>query len=247
MATLLAPKESRMADTTGQQASLAVLSTLALRGVLVEIAEEFRTRTGIAIAATYRSTNALLDVIAGGTAADLAILTREAIVQLAREGVIEKDSTADLAQSGVGIAVPAGAMKPDIGTVAALRRALLEAKSIAFSRQGASGLPFAEVIERLGIAEEVRRKATITDSYAGEAAASGEVEIAVQQISELVPIKGIDVVGPLPAELQKISVFTARIFCTTKHADGARSLIAVLAAPRLLPVLVRNGLETVAS
>jgi molybdate transport system substrate-binding protein len=203
---------------------------------------------GLAIAATYRSTNALLDLIAQGPAADMTILTREGIARLVRESVIAADSTADVAQSGVGIAVAAGAGKPDIGTVAALRRTLLEARSIAFSRQGsASGLHFAEVIERLGVAEEVRRKATITDSYAGEAVASGEVEIAVQQISELVPIKGIDVVGPLPGELQKISIFAAGIFRAAKNPDGARRLIAELAAPRLVPVLIRNGLEPVAA
>jgi molybdate transport system substrate-binding protein len=237
----------RMAEMTGQQAALAVLSTLALRGVLVEIGEEFRARTGLEVAAMYRSTNALMDLIAQGSVADMTFLTREGIARLVREGVIAADSTADVAQSGVGVAVPAGATKPDIGTVAALRRTLLEAKSIAFSRQGASGLHFAAVIERLGIAQEVRRKATITDSYAGEAAARGEVEIAVQQISELVPIEGIDVVGPLPGELQKISVFAGGIFRAAKNADGARALIAELAAPRLVPVLIRNGLEPVAA
>ena len=237
----------RMAEMTGQQAALAVLSTLALRGVLVEIGEEFRARTGLEVAAMYRSTNALMDLIAQGSVADMTFLTREGIARLVREGVIAADSTADVAQSGVGVAVPAGATKPDIGTVAALRRTLLEAKSIAFSRQGASGLHFAAVIERLGIAQEVRRKATITDSYAGEAVASGEVEIAVQQISELVPIKGIDVVGPLHGELQKISIFAAGIFRAAKNPDGARRLIAELAAPRLVPVLIRNGLEPVAA
>jgi molybdate transport system substrate-binding protein len=236
-----------MAEMTGQQAALAVLSTLALRGVLVEIGEEFRARTGLEVAAMYRSTNALMDLIAQGSVADMTFLTREGIARLVREGLIAADSTADLAQSGVGLAVAAGAAQPDIGTVAALRRTLLEAKSVAFSRQGASGLHFAKVIERLGIAEEVRRKATITDSFAGEAAARGEVEIAVQQISELVPIKGIDVVGPLPGELQKISVFAGGIFRTAKNSEGARMLIAELAAPRLLPVLVRNGLEPVAA
>jgi molybdate transport system substrate-binding protein len=236
-----------MAEMTGQQAPVAVLSTLALRGVLVEIGEEFRARTGLEVAAMYRSTNALMDLIAQGSVADMTILTREGIARLVREGLIAADSTADLAQSGVGLAVAAGAAQPDIGTVAALRRTLLEAKSVAFSRQGASGLHFAKVIERLGIAEEVRRKATITDSFAGEAAARGEVEIAVQQISELVPIKGIDVVGPLPGELQKISVFAGGIFRTAKNSEGARMLIAELAAPRLLPVLVRNGLEPVAA
>jgi molybdate transport system substrate-binding protein len=233
-------------DTGGNQAVVEVLSTLALRGVLVDIAADFRVRTSLAIAATYRSTNALLDLIAQGATADMTILTRQAMARLAREGVVLAGTTVDLAQSGVGIAVRAGLAKPDIATVAALKRALLAAKSIAFSRQGASGIHFAEVIERLGIAEEIRRKATITDSYAGEAAAHGEVEMAVQQVSELVPIKGIDIVGALPAELQKISVFAGGIFRAAKNADGAGKLLADLAAPGLVPVLIRNGLERAA-
>ena len=234
-----------MTDSSGNTAVVEVLSTLALRGVLVEIAEDFRARTGIGIDATYRSTNAWLDRIAQGAAADMTILTRESMARLAREGMVRPGTTVDLAQSGVGIAVRAGLVKPDIATVAALKHALLAAKSIAFSRQGASGIHFAEVIERLGIAEEVRRKATITDSYAGEAAARGEVDMAVQQISELVPIKGIDIVGVLPAELQKISVFSGGIFRAAKNANGAGKLLAELAAPELGPVLMRNGLEPV--
>ena len=237
---------AHVTETAGPQTVVEVLSTLALRGVLVEIAEDFRASTSLNIAATYRSTNAALDLIAQGASADLTILTREAMARLERDGVVAAGTSVDLAQSGVGIAVRAGLAKPDIATVAALKHALLAAKSIAFSRQGASGIHFAEVIERLGIAEEVRRKATITDSYAGEAAARCEVDMAVQQISELVPIKGIDMVGPLPAELQKISVFAGGIFQAAKNAEGAGKLLAALAAPELASALIRNGLEPVA-
>jgi molybdate transport system substrate-binding protein len=222
-----------------------VLSTLALRGVLVEIADAFGARTGLSFTATYKSTNMALNLIAQGATADMAIITREAIDRLVRDGTIVAGSTADLAQSGVGLAVRAGAPKPDIGTVAAFRRTLLEAKSIAFSRLGASGIHFAEVIERLGIADEVRGKANISDSYVGEVAARGETEMAVQQISELMPVAGIDIVGPLPGELQKISIFAAGIFSAARNPDGARKLIAYLAAPALAPVLIRKGLEPV--
>jgi molybdate transport system substrate-binding protein len=224
-------------------ASIDVLSTLALRGVLVEIAEEFRARTGVSFAATYKSTNMALNLIAQGAIADIAIITREAIDRLVRDGVIVAGSTADLAQCGVGLAVRAGAPKPDISTVAAFKRTLLETKSIAFSRLGASGVHFAEVIERLGIADDVRRKANISDSYVGEVAARGETEMAVQQISELMPVAGIDIVGPLPGELQKISVFAAGIFRAARYPDAAGKLIAYLAAPGLSAVLIRKGLE----
>jgi molybdate transport system substrate-binding protein len=226
-------------------APIDVLSTLALKGVLVEIADEFRTLTGLSFTATYKSTNMALNLIAQGATADLTIITREAIDRLVREGIIVAGSTADLAQSGVGIAVRAGAPRPDIGTVAALRRTLLETKSIAFSRLGASGIHFAEVIERLGIADEVRRKANISDTYVGEVAARGETELAVQQISELMPVAGIDIIGPLPGEMQKISVFAAGIFRAAKNHDAAKKLIAFLAAPRLAPVFIAKGLEPV--
>jgi molybdate transport system substrate-binding protein len=226
-------------------APIDVLSTLALKGVLVEIADEFRALTGLSFTATYKSTNMALNLIAQGATADLAIITREAIDRLVREGIIVTGSTADLAQSGVGIAVRAGAPKPDISTVEALRRTLLETKSIAFSRLGASGIHFAEVIERLGIADEVRRKANISDTYVGEVAARGETELAVQQISELMPVAGIDIIGPLPGEMQKISVFAAGIFRAAKNPDAAKKLIAFLAAPKLAPVLTAKGLEPV--
>jgi len=225
--------------------SIDVLSTLALRGVLTEIADEFCVLTGLSFAATYKSTNMALNLIAQGGTADMTIITREAIDRLVRDGIIVAGSTTDLAQSGIGIAVRAGAPKPDIGTVAALKRALLETKSIAFSRLGASGIHFADVIERLGIADEVRRKAHISDSYVGEVTARGEAEMAVQQISELMPVAGIDIVGPLPDEVQKISVFAAGIFRAARNPGGAGKLISYLAEPRLVPVLIRKGLEPV--
>jgi molybdate transport system substrate-binding protein len=228
----------------GDGTVIEVLSTLALRGVLQEVAADFRARTGLAVAAGYQSTNAQLLAISQGATADVAIITRPAIDQLVGEGKIVAGSVADIAQSGVGLAVPAGAPKPDIATVEAFKRTLLAAKSIAFSRIGASGLHFAEVIERLGIAAEVRRKATISDSYVGEFAARGETELAVQQISELMPVAGIDIVGPLPGDLQKISVFSGGVFAAAKHPAGAAKLIAYLASPELVPILARKGLSS---
>jgi molybdate transport system substrate-binding protein len=233
--------------TTAAATSIDVLSTLALRGVLPEIANDFHALTGLSFAATYKSTNMALNLIGEGAIADVAILTREAIDRLVRDGIIVDGSTVDLAQSGVGIAMRAGASKPDIGTVAALRRTLLETKSIAFSRIGASGIHLAHVIERLGIADEVRRKAHVGDGYAGEVVARGEAEMAVQQISELMPVAGIDIVGPLPDEVQKITVFAAGIFRAARNPGGAGKLIAHLAEPGLAPLLIRKGLEPIRS
>jgi molybdate transport system substrate-binding protein len=242
----------RIADTSNPEESIVtgraaidVLSTLALRGVLVVIADDFRAQTGLSFAATYKSTNVTLGLIAQGTTADMTIVTREAINRLLRDGVIVDGSTADLAQSGVGIAVPAGASRPDISSVDALRRTLLDAKSVAFSRLGASGIHFGHVIERLGIAGEVRRKAHVSDTFIGEVAARGDAEIAVQQISELKAVAGIDIVGPLPDEVQQISTFAAGIFSAAGNPEGAAALIRYLADPRLAPVVVSTGLEPV--
>jgi molybdate transport system substrate-binding protein len=231
--------------TDAAATSIDVLSTLALRGVLLEIADEFRALTGLSFTAAYKSTNAVLNLIADGVTADMTIITREAIDRLVRDGILVGGSAADLAQSGVGVAVRANAPKPDIATVAALRRTLLDAKSIAFTRLGASGVHFAQVIERLGIADEVRRKAHIGDAYIGEVVARGDAEIAVQQISELMPVKGIDIVGPLPDDVQKISVFAAGVFRAARNPDGAEKLIAYLAEPQLAPILIRKGLQPV--
>jgi molybdate transport system substrate-binding protein len=225
--------------------SIDVLSTLALRGVLVAVADDFTAQTGLSFATTYRSTNMTLGLIARGLTADITILTREAMDGLVRDGVIVSGSTADLAQSGVGVAVRAGAPKPDIGSVDALRRALLAAKSVAFSRVGVSGVHFGNVIQQLGIADEVRRKAHISDSFVGEIAARGDAEIAVQQISELKAVTGIDIVGPLPDDVQKISVFAAGLFHAARHPDSAKKLIAYLADPRLAGVVCSTGLEPV--
>ena len=152
-------------------------------------------------------------------------------------------SAKDVAQSGIGLAVRSGAPKPDISTVEAFKQTILAAKSIAFSRLGASGVHFAEVIERLGIADEIRRKAVISDAYMGEVVARGEAELAVQQISELMPVAGIDIVGPLPGELQKISLFAAAIFTAAKNPAGGAKLVSFLAEPGLAPILARKGLS----
>jgi molybdate transport system substrate-binding protein len=227
----------------GDTNAVDVLSTLALRGVLLETEAEFRARTGLAITARYKSTNAQLIAIAEGATADVAIITRPAIDQLTAEGKIVPGSAKDVAQSGIGLAVRAGAPKPDISTVAAFKQAILTTKSIAFSRLGASGVHFAEVIERLGIADEIRRKAVISDAYMGEVVVRGEAELAVQQISELMPVAGIDIIGPLPGELQKISWFAAAIFTAAKNPAGGAKLVSFLAEPSLAPVLERKGLS----
>src|SRR4051794_7205191 len=166
--------------------SVRVLSTLALKGAVGRLAGQYQAAVGERIDADFAPTLALLDRLRGGEGADIVILTREGLDELLREGSVVAESCIDLARSYIGIAVKAGAAQPDIATEAALRAALLAARSVAYSRIGASGILFAQLIEHLGIASEIKARATIIPSgFTAERLVSGEADLAVQQISEL--------------------------------------------------------------
>jgi molybdate transport system substrate-binding protein len=184
-----------------------------------------------------------MERIASGESADVAIITDIAIETLIAQGRVLRESRRDLASSGVGIAVRAGASRPDISTPDALKHALLSARSITYTVSGASGIHFAQVIEALGIADTVRAKAIVRDGLAGELAARGEVELAVQQISELMQVKGIDIVGPLPVEVQKSTVFSVGIFTSAKDPAHAAALIAWLSTPATAAIIRAKGME----
>jgi molybdate transport system substrate-binding protein len=227
-----------------QPAAIRILCTLGLRGVLTDVAPMLAGR-GLDFVAAYGATNMLLGRMAEGESADVAILVDAAIDDLTRQGRIAAGSRRDLARSDVGIAVAAGAARPDIGTVETFRHAMLAARSIGYSKSGASGLHFAELIGRLGIAAEVIRKAKVQDGVVGELAANGEVEIAVQQISELKLVDGIDIVGSLPGELQKLTVFSAGILAASARPAAATTLIQALATPDVTAVMRAQGLEPI--
>jgi len=152
-------------------------------------------------------------------------------------------SCLDLARSYVGIAVKAGAGHPDIATETALCATLLAARSVAYSRIGASGIFFAQLIERLGIASEVNAKATVTSGFTAERLIAGEADLAVQQISELKQVAGIDVLGPIPRELQTPAVFSAGAMVASPRAAQAEQLLRFLGSPEVAPVLRDSGLE----
>jgi molybdate transport system substrate-binding protein len=224
--------------------SLGVLCTLGLRGLLDEITPALEGR-GLYFAPSYGATNVLLPKIASGENADVAILTDTAIEDLVGHGTLAAGSRRDLARSSIGIAVKAGAPKPDIDTPEAFKQALLAAKSIAFSRSGASGIHFANLIGQLGIGDEVARKARIFDGVVGLLAARGEVEIAVQQVSELKLVSGIDIVGALPEPLQKVTVFSAGVFAASARPLAAALLIEALRTPAVATVMRKQGLEPI--
>jgi molybdate transport system substrate-binding protein len=220
-----------------------LLSTLALRGALVQLAEQYQVARGVALDADYAPTVGLLKRLRDGEKADVLILTREGLDELVAEGVVVAASKIDLARSYVGLAVKAGAPLPDISTEAALVSTLLAARSVAYSKIGASGIYFAELIERLGIAAEINAKATITAGFTAERLMSGEADIAVQQLSELKQVAGVELVGPIPLSLQTAAIFTGGRMASSENADQADALLTYLASSEVAPVLRESGLE----
>jgi molybdate transport system substrate-binding protein len=205
-----------------------LMSTLAIAGLLRAAAPSIEAALGAPLEVELAPTRALEARIRAGEHADAAVLTAEAIATLSAEGVLDGSTARALAHSRVGLAVKAGTPHPDITTVAALRRLLQEAPSLCYSRAGASGIFFAELIERLGIAAEVNAKAiVIPQGFTAQTLLTGEAAIAVQQVSELMEVPGIEVVGALPDGAQTVAVFSGAVFAGAR--DGARVLAAVAA------------------
>ena len=224
--------------------TIRVLSTLALKGAVHGLASQYQAAGGMRIDADFAPTLALLERLRSGESADVVVLTREGLEEVAREGRVVAESCVDLARSWVGIAVKAGALHPDISTEATLRTALLGARSVAYSRLGASGILFAKLIERLGIASDINGRAVIIpQGFTAEKLVTGEADLAVQQISELKQIEGIEVVGPIPRELQTPAVFSAGRMAATNKPDQADRLLRFLASPEVAPALRASGLE----
>ncbi|HYG53684.1 MAG TPA: substrate-binding domain-containing protein [Burkholderiales bacterium] len=209
-----------------------VLSTLALKGVL----ERLRPANA---ELHFDATQAWLPRLRAGEQADLVILTGEAIDALRAEGFVS--SSIRLGSSGVGMAVRAGAPHPDISTLESFKAALVSASSVAHSKVGASGLYFAELIQRLGM--ELRQRVIVEKGPVGLAVARGEAEIGIQQICELLPVPGIDLVGPLPAEIQQVTAFSAGVHARAVDPGGARRLLDALLSPQGRAAMKAGGID----
>lgn len=224
--------------------AIKLLTTNAVRGSLLELLPGFERETGHGVTASYYSTNQILELIRGGETADVLILTGPAIDELTKQDKVMAGSRADIASTGIGVCVRKGAPRPDISTLAAFKRALLDARLIAHTSTGQSGVYFSSLIERLGIAGPVKAKARVQEGgLVGETVARGDAEIGIQQVSEILAVPGADLVGPIPAEIQKQTVFSAGIFAGTKHADAAQKLIGFLKSPASARVMKAKGLE----
>jgi molybdate transport system substrate-binding protein len=225
---------------------IKVLSTHAAFEVLSELGPRFERATGHRLAIRYDPTNVIRRRIDDGAAFDIAIVTRPVIDELAAQGKIIPDSCIDIGRSGLGVAVRAGAPKPDIGTVEAFERTLLAAKSVVRSQDGASGQYFASLLDRLGIAEAMRGKVRLGASgRVAELVASGEVAMAVQQIAELLPVTGAQFVGPFPPDLQVYTIFAAGIGSAASSPEAAAGLIGALTAPSAAALFTAKGLEPI--
>ena len=231
---------------TAQLDTLKVLSTLGVKGVLDELLPRLAKESGVTVDAAFDPTAVLLQRIAAGETGDVALLTSEAVDKLMASGVLAKGSCVDLARSMVGLAVPKGAPRPDISSTAAVTALLKATPSIAYSEAGASGIFFAGVLDRLGLRQMVDATATVIPAgFTGELLKDGRAMLAVQQVSELVAVPGIDILGPLPPEIQDDLIFSGGVFACSADAAGARKFLAAISGPATAALYKAKGLYVI--
>jgi molybdate transport system substrate-binding protein len=218
-----------------------------------ELVPEFERLTGNKVLTAYgpsmgTTVNAIPIRLERGEPADVLIMVGYALGDLVKQGKVVADSRVDLVKSPIGIAVKSGAPKPDISSADAVKRALLATKTIAYSDSASGVYVSTEMFEKLGIADAMKDKARkIPATPVGEIVARGDAEIGFQQVSELLPVQGIDIVGQLPSELQKVTVFSAGIASVSKEPDAGKALIKFLASPTASAVIIKSGMEPIAA
>ena len=222
--------------------------TPAIRGALETLAPKFERNSGHKLIITFVPSGGIAKRLADGETADFVVSSRAGTEALVKDGKVVPGSEANVGKSGVGIAVRAGAPKPDISTPEALKRTLLAARAVSYSNPaagGASGIHFAKVLERLWIAEEMKAKTRHppTASPTAELVVKGEAEIAVQQFPELMAVPGVDIVGPLPGDLQNFTVFTAGVTANATNAEAAKAFIQFLKSEDAVAEIKKSGLE----
>ena len=221
---------------------IKVLSGGAMKSLMLEIMPLFERATGSKVDIKFALTSVLTKEIEDGAAFDVALLPRPDLDGLAQASKIVAGTQADITRSAVGFCIKAGAPKPDIGSVEALKGALLNARSIGYS-DGPSGAYIAELLRRLGIADEVKAKIKLTSRLVAEIVAEGEAEVGMQQIVAILPVKGAELVGPLPSELQNIIVYAAGLAPGAAQSGAARTFIAFLAMPEVVSLIRAKGME----
>jgi molybdate transport system substrate-binding protein len=237
--------------STATAAEVRVMISGGLTAAYNALVPEFERATGHKVLTAYgpsmgTTTNAIPVRLERGEPADVLIMVGYALGDLVKQGKVTPDSRVDLVKSPIGLAVKSGAPKPDISSADAIKRTLLAAKTIAYSDSASGVYVSTEMFAKLGIADQMKDKARkIPATPVGEIVAHGEAEIGFQQISELRAVSGIDIVGPLPDELQKITVFSAGIASGSKEPDAGRALIKFLASPAARDTIVKSGLDPI--
>ena len=230
-------------------AEVKVMSTVALTPTLGELTPKYESGSGNKLTIIYSTIADLKKRIDAGETADLMILSRPVLDDLQTQGKVSQGSIVNVGRSYVAIGVRAGAPQPDISTAEKLKAALLATKSISYAdpaKGGASGVYFAKVIDRLGIADQMKSKTVLVPgAQAGELVAKGEVEMGVAQASEIAAIPGTQVVGPLPGDLHREMIFSVGIGSTSKDPGAAKSLIELLTSPTGAAVLKSKGMDPV--
>ena len=229
-------------------AEIKLLSAGAMRAMVTELGAEFTRETGHTLALTAGTVGQLRDKLLAGEAADVVVMSDTAIDQLIGRGHLVRGSRVDIARTGIGVAVREGAPKPDIATPDAFKQALLSAKSIAYvdpASGATSGIYFAGLLARLGIADAVKGKTVLRTGggYVAELVARGEAELAVHQISEIIPVKGATLVGPLPRELQKVTVYSAALPTRATITEPAKAFVEFMTRPTFKARLAAAGLD----
>jgi molybdate transport system substrate-binding protein len=234
---------SMLLPSAAGAAELTVLAGMGVVSGVRDVAAAFERATGHKVIVSFEAGPSLVQKVNSNAAADLVTHYPETIDDLIKQGKVV-GSRVDFARAGVGVAVKAGAPKPDISTPEAFRRAMLAAKSIAYARTGASGVIAAKVIERLGLAEQLKDKTKLVDGIpVAEVVARDEAEIGMQQINVILPVAGADYVGPLPAELQGYVDFAVGVLAVSKEYDATQELVKFMSSPEAVPLIRKSGME----
>ena len=226
---------------------LKVLTTGAFREIVTQVAAEHERATGERISVLGGTSGALQKRVAGGEAFDVLVLTPAAAQALEASGQVAAGSVIPLARTGMGVAVKAGAPLPDISTTDKFRQALLAARAVAYSDPaagGSSGIYFDRLLERLGIADVVRAKGVRQASgYVAERLVTGEADLAVHQVSEILPVRGATLVGPLPEDIQNYTTYAIAVSASSANARAARAFAAAMTSPQAAQVMTRYGMS----
>ena len=245
---LLAGVVGAVLGTTAAGATeLKLLTAGAFKSTVMALLPEYERTSGNKVLVENDTAGALMKRIKAGESFDVVVMTPEGIDQLTGEGKVISGSRTNLARVGVGVMVKTGANKPDISTVEAFKKAVLEAKSISFidpASGGSSGIYVEKLLERLGISDQVRPKEKLKQGGSvADYVESGQAELGIQQISEILPHAGVTLVGPLPKEIQNYTVYAAGIGTGTQESDAAKALIASLVSPSAQALFKSKGME----